>query len=39
MTGPAFTEDSWVQVRYPLTCEQEQADRAAWPAGPELEAQ
>ena len=28
MTGPAFPEDSWVQVRYPLTSEQEHADRA-----------
>jgi hypothetical protein len=31
MTGPAFPEGSWVQVRYPLTREQEHADRAAWP--------
>jgi hypothetical protein len=31
MTGPVFPEDSWVQVRYPLTSEQEHADRAAWP--------
>jgi len=23
MTGPVFPEDSWVQVRYPLTSEQE----------------
>ena len=26
-----FPEDSWVQVRYPLTSEQEHADRAGWP--------
>ena len=31
MTGPAFPEDSWVQVRYPLTREQEHGDRAGWP--------
>ena len=31
MTGPVFPEDSWVEVRYPLTSEQEHADRAAWP--------
>jgi hypothetical protein len=31
MTEPAFPEDSWVQVRYPLTREQEHADRAEWP--------
>jgi hypothetical protein len=31
MTGPVFPEDSWVQVRYPLTKEQEHGDRAAWP--------
>jgi len=31
MTGPVFPEDSWVQVRYPLTSEQEHADRAGWP--------
>lgn len=31
MTGLAFPEDSWVQVRYPLTSEQEHGDRAAWP--------
>jgi hypothetical protein len=24
-------EDSWVEVRYPLTSEQEHGDRAAWP--------
>ena len=29
--GPDFPEDSWVQVRYPLTREQEHGDRAAWP--------
>ena len=27
----SFPEDSWVEVRYPLTSEQEHADRAAWP--------
>ena len=27
----SFPEDSWVEVRYPLTDEQEHADRAAWP--------
>ena len=26
-----FPEDSWVEVRYPLTREQEHADRDAWP--------
>ena len=31
MTEPVFPEDSWVQVRYPLTREQEHADRAGWP--------
>ena len=31
MTGPVFAEDSWVEVRYPLTREQEHGDRAAWP--------
>ena len=31
MTGPVFPEDSWVQVRYPLTSEQKHAERAAWP--------
>ena len=31
MTGPVLPEDSWVQVRYPLTREQEHADRAGWP--------
>jgi hypothetical protein len=31
MTEPAFPEGSWVQVRFPLTREQEQADRAGWP--------
>jgi hypothetical protein len=31
MTEPAFPEDSWVQVRYPLTREQERGDRAGWP--------
>jgi hypothetical protein len=29
--GPAFPEDSWVYVRYPLTAEQEAGDRASWP--------
>jgi hypothetical protein len=27
----SFPEDSWVEVRYPLTGEQERGDRAAWP--------
>ena len=27
----SFPEDSWVEVRYPLTSEQEHGDRAAWP--------
>ena len=31
MTGPVFPQDSWVQVRYPLTREYEHADRAGWP--------
>ena len=31
MTGPVFPEDSWVEVQYPLTREQEHGDRAAWP--------
>ena len=31
MTEAVFPEDSWVQVRYPLTREQEHADRTAWP--------
>jgi len=31
MTGLVFPEDSWVQVRYPLTREQGRADRDAWP--------
>jgi hypothetical protein len=31
MNWPVFPEDSWVQVRYPLTREQEHVDRAAWP--------
>ncbi len=26
-----FPEDSWVEVRYPLTREQEHGDRAGWP--------
>jgi len=26
-----FPEDSWVEVRYPLTIEQEHGDRATWP--------
>ena len=29
MTDTQFPEDSWVQVRYPLTAEQERGDRAA----------
>lgn len=28
---PEFPEDSWVEVRYPLTPEQEHGDREAWP--------
>ena len=31
MTGPVFPEESWVQVRYPLTGDQRDADRAGWP--------
>ncbi len=31
MIGSVFPEDSWVEVRYPLTSEQEHADRAGWP--------
>jgi len=31
MTGPVFPQDSWVEVPYPLTRDQEHADRAAWP--------
>ncbi len=27
----SFPEGSWVEVRYPLTKEQERGDRAAWP--------
>ena len=27
----SFPEDSWVEVRYPLTSEQEHGDREAWP--------
>ena len=27
----SFLEDSWVEVRYPLTGEQEHRDRPAWP--------
>jgi len=27
----SFPEDSWVEVRYPLTTKQERGDRAAWP--------
>ena len=31
--GPVrgFPEDSWVEVRYPATADQEHGDRAAWP--------
>jgi hypothetical protein len=29
--GPDFAAESWVQVRYPLTREQEHGDRSAWP--------
>jgi hypothetical protein len=28
---PEFPDDSWVEVRYPLTSEQEHGDREAWP--------
>ena len=31
MTGAVFPQDSWVQVRYPLTSEQEDAARDGWP--------
>lgn len=31
MNAPDFPEESWVQVRYPLTSEQSHGDRAAWP--------
>ena len=31
MSDTQFPEDSWVQVRYPLTVEQERGDRSAWP--------
>ena len=31
MTEPVFPEDSWVEVRYPLTSEQKSTDRDAWP--------
>ena len=31
VTGPVFPEDTWVEVRYPLTREKEHADRAKWP--------
>jgi hypothetical protein len=31
MTGPVFPEESWVQVRYPLTSDQKDTDRAKWP--------
>jgi len=27
----SFAENSWVEVRYPLTGEQERGDRAVWP--------
>lgn len=30
MSSP-YPEDSWVEVRYPLTREQKHGDRAAWP--------
>jgi hypothetical protein len=32
----SFPEDSWVEVRYPLTGEQERGDRDAWPWLPRL---
>ena len=28
---PEFPQESWVEVRYPLTSEQEHGDRSAWP--------
>jgi hypothetical protein len=28
--SPGFPEDSWAEVRYPLTTEQEPGDRSAW---------
>ena len=31
MTRPVLPEDSWVQVRYPLTSGYEHTDRAGWP--------
>ena len=31
MSYPEYAEGSWVMVRYPLTPEQEQGDRASWP--------
>jgi len=31
----SFPEDSWVEVRYPPTREQEHADRDAWPRLPD----
>ena len=31
MTEPVFPEDSWVEVRYPLSSEQKNADRDGWP--------
>jgi hypothetical protein len=31
MTGPVHPENAGVQVRYPLTSEQEHGDRAGWP--------
>ena len=31
MNMPEFPEDTWVEVRYPLTPEQEHGDREAWP--------
>ena len=31
MTDVQFPEDSWVEVRFPLTAEQERGDRDAWP--------
>jgi hypothetical protein len=34
MTEPVFPEDSWVEVHYPLTSEQKNADRDVWPSLP-----
>jgi hypothetical protein len=34
MTEPVFPEESWVEVRYPLTSEQQHGNRDAWPLLP-----